>query len=80
MEVQVDSHERPDGSLVPLRIHLGGRQIVVAQVLDEWPGADHRYVKARGEDGNLYILRFDAHRSTWDLILFSTPDGEGMLR
>jgi hypothetical protein len=77
VDIQVDSHRRPDGSREPRRIQLDGREVGVAEILDEWPGAGHHYFKVRGEDANLYILRFDARRSAWALILFSSREGEG---
>ncbi len=80
MEIWVESLRRPDGTETPHSIHIDGRAVAIAAVLDEWQGADHRYFKARGEDGNLYILRFDAHSSVWELILFRSPRGEELLR
>jgi hypothetical protein len=80
VEIGVEVTRRADGAWEPRRIRLDGRQVAITDILDEWPGADHRYFKARGDDGNLYILRFDDNRSAWELILFSTPTGEEMLR
>lgn len=54
----------------PRRFALGDRPIEVVEILDRWPGADHLYVKLRGGDGGLYILRHDLSRDRWELILF----------
>jgi hypothetical protein len=80
VEIGVDATRRADGACEPQRIRLGSRHVAISEILDEWPGADHHYFKARGDDCNLYILRFDDKRSAWELILFSTPTGEKMLR
>jgi hypothetical protein len=58
------------GEAVPRRLAIGGRSVGVAEVLDRWPGADHLYVKLRGLDGAVYILRQDLVRGHWQLVLF----------
>jgi hypothetical protein len=60
----------PAGEAVPERFAFGGRSVDVAEVLDRWPGADHLYVKLRGLDGAVYILRQDLVRGHWQLVLF----------
>jgi len=49
---------------------IGGRRVGVAEVLDRWLGADHRYVKLRGDDGAVYILRHDERRGAWELAVY----------
>ena len=44
----------------------------VTEVLDRWHGGDHRYVKVAGDDGALYIVRWDATRAVWELALFDS--------
>lgn len=46
------------------------RRIEVAEILDRWPGRDHRYVKVLGGDGGLYIFREDTPSGEWDITLF----------
>lgn len=65
---------RPDE---PRRLHLGSRAVDVLEILDRWPGADHLYVKLKGADGALYILRHDAARAIWELVLY---DAAGRVR
>jgi hypothetical protein len=60
----------PAGEAVPQRFGFGGRSVEVAEVVDRWPGADHLYVKLRGSDGAVYILRQDLARGFWQLVLF----------
>ena len=55
---------------MPRRLHFGGHQIDVLETLDQWYGPDYRYIKARGTDGGLYILRFDEAQAEWELTMF----------
>jgi hypothetical protein len=52
---------------MPRRIRLDERAIEVAEVLDQWFGADYRYCKIRGDDGALYILQLDEKPFAWSL-------------
>src|SRR5262249_16468953 len=58
------------GLPMPGRLHFGGHQVDVLETLDQWPGPNYRYINARSTEGNLYILRFDEHQPTWELIMF----------
>ena len=55
---------------MPRRLHFGGPQVDVLETLDRWYGPDCRYIKARGTDGGLYILRFDEAQAEWELTMF----------
>lgn len=41
-------------------------------MMDQWRGPGYRYVKVRGHDSSVYILRFDEICDNWELIIFST--------
>ncbi len=58
------------GEAVPRTFFIGDRRIEVVEVLDYWPGLDHRYFKVRGEDHSLYILRHDTPSGEWEITLF----------
>ena len=45
-------------------------------IIDQWYGADYRYVKVKDGDGGLYILRFDERRNEWALIMFVSARGQ----
>ena len=51
---------------------LGGQQIDGLETLDRWYGPDYRYIKARGTDGGLYILRLDEPQAEWELTMFKS--------
>jgi hypothetical protein len=78
MHVEVETHEA-QGMPMPRRIRLDERAIEVAEVLDQWFGADYRYCKIRGDDGALYILRLDEKRFAWSLILFTSPKAQALV-
>jgi hypothetical protein len=63
-----------DRDPVPVRLWLGERPVEVVEIVDQWPGTDHRYVKLRGGDGALYIVRHEPARGAWELILYQAPD------
>ena len=69
----------PDDPLgpVPQSFRLGTREIAVAEILDRWPGTDHLYIKLRGADGAVYILRHDLTRDRWQLVLFTAQRSQG---
>jgi hypothetical protein len=76
MQVWVETHTGHGGVEMPRRLRLDGREIEVIDNLDQWHGAYDRYFKVRGNDGNLYILRFDEVRTVWELIMFQRAQSE----
>ena len=58
------------GEETPRLFILGSRTIEVADILDRWLAPDHRYFKVRGDDGGLYILRYDVRSEVWELTFF----------
>jgi hypothetical protein len=61
------------------RFWLDGREIAVIDNLDQWHGADHRYLKVRGSDGDVYILRLDEVRDEWELTMYQRARTEDAL-
>jgi hypothetical protein len=53
-----------------------GKYLVPGTPLDQWYGADYRYVKIKDNDGGLYILRFDEALNEWALIMFVSARGQ----
>lgn len=68
--VRVECHPGHGGEGVPRVLWVGDRRIEVAEVLDCWPGRDHRYFKVQGSDVGLYILRHDTPSGEWEITLF----------
>jgi len=77
MRIHVEQHPRDRGMPMPRRLHFDGHRVDVLETLDQWCGADYRYIKVRGHDG-LYILRFDETRAEWHLTMFKRARAEGI--
>jgi hypothetical protein len=54
----------------PARLHLGSWVVDAVEFLDRWPGQHHVYIKLRGSDGAIYIVRQDLARDHWQLVHF----------
>lgn len=54
----------------PLAFDLGGGEIRVAAVLDQWFDPASRAFKVSDEEGNIYILRHDERTDLWDLVFY----------
>jgi hypothetical protein len=70
MQIRVDCYAGYRGEETPRRLTMGERPIHVVAVEDRWLAPDHRYFKIIGDDGGLYIIRHDPHRSIWQLVCF----------
>ena len=71
--VRVECSAGHGGEDAPRAFFVGDRRVEVVELLDCWPGRDHRYFKVRGNDGGLYILRHDAPSGEWEITLFERP-------
>ena len=70
MRVQVELSADDHGIAIPQRVHLDGRRIDVVETLDRWYGADYSYIKLKGSDESVYILRLDETHAEWELTMF----------
>jgi hypothetical protein len=75
MKVHVE-YETGQRGEIPKWFRLNGHKVEIAENIDEWHGPDYRYVKVKGDDGNLYILRFDERQAEWELTMFQSPEAE----
>ncbi len=71
LTIRVESHAGYRAEEYPRRLYLGERSIEVVEVIDRWLAPDHRYFKVRGDDGGIYIIRYDEPADRWELTLFS---------
>jgi hypothetical protein len=58
---------------------LGTWRITVAEELDRWLDPERRYFKVRGDDRDIYILRYDVPSDAWERTLFSAGGRGGAL-
>lgn len=70
MQIEVESDADDRGIEKPKRIRMDRRVIEIVETIDRWPGGDYCYFKVRGDDGNLYILRLNETRDSWELTMF----------
>jgi hypothetical protein len=70
MRIHVEHQAGHRGTLMPRRLRFGARWVDVVETLDQWFGPDYRYVKVLGDDGGLYIVRFDELCAEWELTMF----------
>jgi hypothetical protein len=69
--IRVECYAGYRGEQTPVRFYLGEREVQVLEVLDRWLAPDHRYFKVNGDDGGVYIIRFDVPAGEWELTMFS---------
>ena len=70
MKIRVECYACYRGQERPQRLLLGRRQVAVVEIVDRWLDPEHRYFKLRGDDGGLYIIRYDVGSDSWELTLF----------
>lgn len=73
MQVRVETYVDEGGVEKLRRFRFDSRVIDVADNIDQWHGAGYRYVKVRGHDGSVYILRHHEIRAEWELTMYQAP-------
>lgn len=56
----------------PRVFFIGQREIGVSEIIDRWLDTAYSYFKLRGDDGGIYILRYDLTADSWEMILFDS--------
>ena len=77
MRVQVEAHADGVGT-TPRSLYWDQRRLGIADMIDQWYGPDYRYVKIKGDDGGVYILRFDEIRNEWAMIMFASARSQAL--
>jgi hypothetical protein len=70
MLVQVETFVDESGIEKIRKFQLDNKTVEVVDNIDQWYGAGYRYVKVRGNDGNIYILRHNEIRAEWELTMY----------
>lgn len=68
--LRVECYASHRGEETPRVLYIDERKVFVEDVLDAWLGADHRYFKVKGDDGDVYIIGQDTTSGAWELTLF----------
>ena len=61
----------------PRRFFIGKRAIEVVEIIDRWLDPDHSHFKVRGDDGGIYILRYEQGSDSWAMVLFNSGTHAG---
>ncbi|MBN2041629.1 MAG: hypothetical protein JW864_16455 [Spirochaetes bacterium] len=54
----------------PVSFKTGENSLKVSEILDTWYGEDYTYFKLLADDGNTYILKYQANNDKWELDFF----------
>jgi hypothetical protein len=76
MRIEIEPH--PNLRAAPRSIYRGERRIEIIEIMDQWYGPGYRYVKVRGHDRSVCILRFEEIGDHWELIMFSSARAQGL--
>jgi hypothetical protein len=76
MHIQVETYVDEGGAEHLRRFRLDSRVVEVADNIDQWHGAGYRYVKVRGSDGDIYILRQNETGAEWELTMYQRSQSQ----
>jgi hypothetical protein len=76
MRIQIEPYA--DRRTAPRSLSCGERRIEIIEIMDQWYGPDYLYVKVRGHEGSMCVVRFDEIGDRWELIMFSSERGQGL--
>ncbi len=68
--LRVECYAGHRGEETPRALILGDRRVGVVEILDRWLAPDHRYFRLKGDDGDVYMVRYDVAAEVWELTLF----------
>ncbi len=74
--IRVECHAGYRAEETPRRFFIGQRKIEVLEIIDRWLDPVHSYYKLRGDDGGIYILRYDREPDVWEMIMFDSGTRE----
>ncbi len=72
LELRVECYAGQRAEESPRRFFIGQRQIGVSEIIDRWLDPKHSYFKLRGDDGGIYILRYDQASEIWEMTLYDS--------
>ncbi|NNF96981.1 MAG: hypothetical protein HKM94_08660 [Halobacteria archaeon] len=70
--IKVECYAGYRGEETPVRFYLVERCIEVKEVIDQWLDPAYRYLKLRGDDDGIYILRHTTDKDIWEMTLFDS--------
>jgi len=70
LAIEVESYSGYCAEETPRVIYIGKQKIGIEAIIDRWLAPEYRYFKVRGDDGAIYIIRYDVVNEIWDLTMF----------
>jgi hypothetical protein len=70
LAIRVECYSGHRGEEIPRRFWMDERLVTVSAILDRWLAPDHRYFKVAGDDGDVYIIRYDVAADRWEMTMF----------
>lgn len=67
-KIQVESYSGYKANERPTLFFLRSRRVSVKDILDRWYGADHDFFKVLGDDGKVYLLKWQRFTDEWFLV------------
>ena len=77
MTLEVECYAGYKGEETPRRLIIGGRALLVLDVIDRWLAPDHSYFKVRCDNGAIFIIRHDLESLEWELTMFEQEQPAG---
>ena len=68
--LHVECHAGHRGEETPRALVIGDRRVAVVEVLDRWLAPDHGYFRLKGDDGDVYIVRYSEATAEWEVTMF----------
>ncbi len=75
--VRVECYAGHRAEEAPRHFFIGKREIGVVEIIDRWLDPAHSHFKVRGDDGGIYILRYEQGSDSWEMILFNSGTHAG---
>lgn len=69
IRIQIESNSDMRGAAQSF--YRGERRVDIIEIIDQWYGPGYRYIKVRGHDNAVYILRLDEVNQQCELTMFS---------
>lgn len=76
-DVRVECYAGQRAEESPRGFSIGKRRIEVVEIIDRWLDPAHSHFKVRGDDGGIYILRYEQTSDSWEMVLFNSGTHAG---
>jgi len=76
-DIRVECYAGHRAEESPRCFFIGKRRVEVVEIIDRWLDPAHSHFKVRGDDGGIYILRYEQGIDSWEMILFNSGTHAG---